>query len=183
MTYRIAEAPRFKIMLDAGHGGIDEGCSYGSLKEKNLSLTVTLRLYEELLYDHKVTLTRATNTAVSLFTRTTLAKRHNPDVFISIHFNADKYHQGKGHEILYHESSEKGEKIARELSEYFSQSMGIRNRGARPRTDLSVLNKTAMPAIVVECCFIHEEILRRRKTLNNMARFLGQGISIIGGKW
>ena len=172
---------KLKVMPDAGHGGIDEGCAYGHFKEKNLALTVTMRLYEELIYGHDVTLTRATDNAVSLYTRTVLSRIHNPDIFVSIHFNADEKHQGAGHEILYHRSSGKGEEIATKLSEYFSQVMGLRNRGARPRSDLAVLNKTTMPAIVVECCFVHEEILRRKKTLGNMAKVLGRGISMIGG--
>jgi len=178
---KIVEARKLKVMLDAGHGGVDEGCAYGHLKEKNLALTVTMKLYEELIYGHDVTLTRATDNAVSFYTRTVLSRIHNPDLFVSIHFNSDEKHRGIGHEILYHQSSEKGEQIAVKLSEYFSQIMGFRNRGARPRNDLYILNSTIMPAIIVECCFIHEEILRKKKTLGNMARILGRGISMIGG--
>ena len=167
-----------KILLDAGHGGIDPGCTYGSLNEKDLALEVTLRLYEELIYGHDVYLTRATDQATSFSTRIFLANKINPDLLVSIHFNADDNHQGFGHEILYHPSSKKGKKFADNLSDYFSQVMGLHNRGAKPRSNLSILSKIKMPAIIIECCFIHEEILQTKKTLYNMALVLGRGISI-----
>ena len=79
------------IVLDAGHGGTDDGTSNKQLKllEKNLTLD-TVRRLERLLVarGYRVILTRAEDRYVSLDQRDAIADAAHADLFVSVHFNA-----------------------------------------------------------------------------------------------
>lgn len=77
------------VVLDPGHGGIDQGApsSWGS--EKLFTLDVALAARKELIRaGYRVEMTRATDTAVSLEDRVNFANRFSHAVFVSIHFNS-----------------------------------------------------------------------------------------------
>jgi N-acetylmuramoyl-L-alanine amidase len=79
------------IVIDAGHGGHDNGCSGSHSKEKVIALDVALKLgsyIEQYLPDVKVIYTRKTDKFVELHERAAIANRNNADLFISIHCNA-----------------------------------------------------------------------------------------------
>ena len=66
------------IVIDAGHGGHDSGCLGSTAKEKNISLTVALKLgkmIEEAYPDVKVIFTRKTDVFIPLHERANIANR------------------------------------------------------------------------------------------------------------
>jgi N-acetylmuramoyl-L-alanine amidase len=72
---------------------------------------------------------------------------------ISVHFNAyQKTSKPMGTEVLYVTQ----QSLAAEVSAAIA-SVGFINRGAKKRTDLSFLNNTTMPAILIEVCFVDSE--------------------------
>lgn len=69
---------------------------------------------------------------------------------VSVHFNAyQQTDRPMGTEVLYVTQSA----LAGQVSAAIAASGHI-NRGAKKRTDLYFLNKTAMPAILIEVCFV-----------------------------
>ena len=57
-----------------------------------------------------------------------------------------------GTECLYLSQAELAQQVASAIA-----SVGFKNRGAKKRTDLYFLNKTDMPAILVEVCFVDSQ--------------------------
>ncbi len=79
------------IVIDAGHGGKDPGCNGVHSKEKDISLSVALKLgklIEANMKDVKVIYTRTTDIFVDLEERAQIANKAKADLFISIHCNA-----------------------------------------------------------------------------------------------
>ena len=81
---------KFKVVLDAGHGGSDSGATYYGFKEKDIALNITL-LAGGILERHKdiqVIYTRKTDVFLGLRERADIANKANADLFVSIHCNA-----------------------------------------------------------------------------------------------
>lgn len=101
-----------------------------------------------------------TSNDTPLSTRTGIANRNchdvNKCVYASIHFNAyrSKWGNHGGIETLYNPISKNGKKLAQEVQSKMVKATGLRDRGIKPRKNLAELNRTKMPAIIVECGFM-----------------------------
>ncbi len=84
--------PTYVIVIDAGHGGTDHGCSNThEHKEKNITLPFAMTLGNKLQHldaNIQIIYTRNGDNYVSLDRRVGLANAANADLFISIHANA-----------------------------------------------------------------------------------------------
>jgi len=82
---------KFKVVLDAGHGGKDFGALYHGYVEKNIALNVALKVGKLLEQDNgiQVIYTRKTDVFIELSERPDIANRANADLFISIHCNGE----------------------------------------------------------------------------------------------
>ena len=91
------------IMLDPGHGGVDTGAVYNSVKEADLVLTVANRLKLLLAKDPQftVTMTRAQDRAIALPDRVKMAESAKADLFVSLHANAASDQRAKGVEFFF----------------------------------------------------------------------------------
>lgn len=88
-----AEKKTFVVVLDPGHGGKDPGARGSVINEKEINLSVALklgRLIETQHDDVKVLYTRSTDKFIDLDERANIANRSKADLFISIHTNAVK---------------------------------------------------------------------------------------------
>ena len=86
-----AAGKKFVVVIDAGHGGKDTGCTGKISKEKNLTLKMALalgRTIERNCPDVKVIYTRKTDVFLELWQRAEIANRNKADLFISVHINA-----------------------------------------------------------------------------------------------
>lgn len=91
------------IVIDAGHGGKDPGCiGYGkNVKEKDVALEIALKVGKYItdsIPGVKVIYTRSTDKFVPLYERAEIANKHQADLFISIHCNANNSYVPKGTE-------------------------------------------------------------------------------------
>jgi N-acetylmuramoyl-L-alanine amidase len=79
------------IVLDPGHGGIDEGAHAATGEaEKNVALDFALRLRDKLEQSGKyhIEMTRSDDTFVALTDRVHFARAHRAQLFISLHCDA-----------------------------------------------------------------------------------------------
>lgn len=90
------------IVVDAGHGGVDPGAIGPSkTKEKHVVLSIAKRL-ENLLKKEKgfrAIMTRSEDKKIPLEERREVARRHQADLFISIHADAFRVPDAKGASI------------------------------------------------------------------------------------
>lgn len=89
------------VVLDAGHGGHDNGCKGASAYEKHIALSIVLKLgkyIETNMPDVKVIYTRKKDVFVELNERAAIANRNKADLFISVHCNAAKSSSAYGTE-------------------------------------------------------------------------------------
>ncbi len=81
---------KFRVVLDPGHGGEDPGAAYNGVREKDVVLSVGLKLAKLLENEGvQVLLTRKTDVFIELDERCAIANRADADLFISIHCNAE----------------------------------------------------------------------------------------------
>lgn len=117
-----AQPARFKVVLDPGHGGIDNGTSYkGSppVTEKDMTLILAREVAAELrVRGIEVIMTRDGDYEMSLAGRTALANQVGADLFLSIHLNSTTQGmnpalaQGIETYILNHESDSTSKRLA-----------------------------------------------------------------------
>jgi len=85
-----SEQKRYRVVIDAGHGGKDNGASCCEVrKEKQVVLAIAKKLKNKLKNKgYEVFMTRSTDDFVYLRQRTEFANEKKADIFISVHSNA-----------------------------------------------------------------------------------------------
>lgn len=144
------------IAASAGHGGADPGACANGLREKDLTLDITLRAARRLQeHGFRVILTRADDRYVGLSERAQIANRAGAAYFFEVHTNAGG---GSGFESYVQPGYDSGETgrirgiIHQHVAAYFTAN-GLPDRG-RKQADLAVCRETNMPACLLECGFI-----------------------------
>ncbi|MDN5553060.1 N-acetylmuramoyl-L-alanine amidase family protein [Prevotella sp.] len=87
----LAANHKFTLVIDAGHGGRDQGAPGLYSKEKDLTLKYALAFgdyVERNCPDVKVIYTRKTDVFLELVERARIANKNNADLFMSFHINA-----------------------------------------------------------------------------------------------
>lgn len=146
------------IVLDAGHGGKDQGTSAGKVLEKEINLQMTEKLAKELrAAGAAVLLTREDDTKVGLEARAEYANRNEAELFISLHCNYCEDDAGvRGLECYYRDGSSDGQALAESIVGELEGEEEIGCRGTRIG-DFRVLNKTDMPAVLVEMGYLSNQ--------------------------
>ena len=171
------------IAIDPGHGGSDPGAVANGLKEKDLTLAVSLALKEELeSYDGvTVVMTRTTdvrpseNLGADLSSRVEMAAAADADALVSIHFNSASP-IARGAEVWYGNSSSynywthtKGRQLSSNIQDELT-SLGLADRGIKTRDNpyydypdgstgdyyaiIRQAREENMPGIIVEHAFV-----------------------------
>ncbi|UGO49136.1 N-acetylmuramoyl-L-alanine amidase [Bacillus phage vB_BanH_Emiliahah] len=142
--------------VHGGHNSIVQGANFGGRKEHVMdrqvkdALISKLRSLGHTVYD----CTDETGSTQSANLRNIVAKcnAHRVDLDISLHLNAFNG-SANGVEVCYYDQQALAAKVSKQLAD----DIGWSNRGAKPRTDLYVLNTTSAPAILIELGFIDNE--------------------------
>ena len=122
-----------KIIITSGHGNVDSGSiGYDKGKEKDRTLELAKLVGTKLRSVGHIVAVMEEKTYNSNWN---VRDREGFDVALSIHFNAFNGN-ATGTEVLYKNSVDK----ASELSKKVAATLGIKDRGAKRRTDLFMLN-------------------------------------------
>lgn len=142
-----------KIGVDIGHNCPPDTGAVGIKTEDELTSEVGTRIISKLKsLGHDViscTPSKASSVSDSLRQRCNIANRNNVELFVSIHFNA---FNGQAHGTEVFAISSAGRRYAQAVVNEIA-ALGYRNRGVKAGNHLYVLKRTAMPAILIECCF------------------------------
>lgn len=144
-----------KICIDPGHGGTDPGAVNGALTEKYVNLEIALEL-KRLLVDKgfKVYMTREGDVFETPLAKAKKANAAGADIFISIHCNSSADAQAEGTETLCFDGGGECYNLAKAIQESLVSLLKLRDRGVKIRPELTVLNSTKMPAVLIETAFI-----------------------------
>lgn len=191
-----------RIVIDAGHGGVDGGAvSCSGKNESSFNLQIALRLNDLMhLMGYDTVMIRSTDTSVytsgqtiaqkkvsDLKQRVTIVNRTQNAVLVSIHQNTFPESQYSGAQVFYSKSSG-SEELAKLLQEELVACLNPgSSRKAKQGSGIYLLDKTTTPGVLVECGFLsnpqEEQALRTPEYQKKIccvisaavARFLASG--------
>ena len=98
----------YRILVDPGHGGRDDGAVYSGVHEKALTLRLSEMIRSEVERAAKfgripiqVKLTRSADIAIPLKERVQMANDWKADLFMSVHANSSPSAKAKGFEVYF----------------------------------------------------------------------------------
>jgi N-acetylmuramoyl-L-alanine amidase len=154
-----------KIYIDQGHNPVNPnaGAEGNGLREQDIVYRIGQELATLLRRDDRfdVRLSRPSPTTQvgsslsdSLRTRVSDANSWGANYFISLHTNASDISAASGIEAYAYSRPSQAFALGEQIVQSLSNVTGLPNRGMKVRTNLYVLRRTAMPAVLVELGFI-----------------------------
>ena len=171
-----ASAANFRtVVIDAGHGGHDNGGQWGKVYEKHLALDTAVRLEANLKrMGYQTVMTRRSDYFVSLPQRVAIGNRYKNAIFVSLHFNYTWKEHVCGLETFYYSSE--GQKLAQCVQHSLVRQTRTVDRNAKFARYYVIRNST-LPAILVEGGFVSNERERERMKSGDFREAIARGIA------
>lgn len=162
------DASKVKIILDAGHGGIDGGVSgvNTGVKESDLNLAVVKKL-EKYLTDAGMTVVLTRNSAAGLYGAATgnlkkrdmkkrkeIIEKENPAIVVSVHMNNYAQQSRRGAQVFYKDGDENGKSLADSIQQSFNAMDSCVREYSALTGDYFMLNCSDVPSVIAECGFL-----------------------------
>lgn len=163
-----ASSSGIKVVLDAGHGGIDGGVSGVNTggKESDLNLSVVKKL-EKCFIDAgiSVVLTRSSEAGLyglatknlkkkDMQKRSEIINKAEPDLVISVHMNKYSTSSRRGAQVFYKESSENSKILADCIQQSFNSMEQSVRECSSLTGDYYILNCSPYTSVIAECGFL-----------------------------
>ncbi|MCL1983577.1 MAG: N-acetylmuramoyl-L-alanine amidase [Clostridiales bacterium] len=163
------------IAIDLGHGGSDTGAighenKKDELYEKTVNLKVGLLLKEYLTEaGASIYMLREKDKYIALPDRGEIANKIGADLLVSIHNNSSDFDWPTGTEVHYYSKVDEdgldemelygiySKSVAKSVQKEMLAALGTFDRGIKNSPKLAVLNKSQMPAIIIEGAFLSNE--------------------------
>ena len=157
-----------KIVLDAGHGGVDAGVSgvNSKVKESELNLMITKRLANYLSdAGMSVVLTRSSQAGLygvatknlkrrDMEKRKSIIEKAKPNLVVSIHLNEFSVSSRRGAQVFYKKGDENGKLLANEIQASFNGIEESTRNFSALTGDYYILNCSSYPSVIAECGFL-----------------------------
>lgn len=173
---------KFKVVIDAGHGGEDLGRTGFSKKtlEKDINLQITKKVASKLTQykDIEVILTRSEDISLSIEERANIANSQKADLLVSIHSNGEYGgNTANGTETYYQKDSvDNSDKLAKSIQDTLCLYLETRNRGVLA-TNIQLLKNANMPSASIEVGFITNKDEEKNLTTNSYQDKMADGIA------
>ena len=157
------------IVIDAGHGGEDNGATNGMLTEKAIVEKIAQKIYAlNKNSEIEIVLLRPDDNYITLSDRTAKINEMKPDLVVSLHTNSSKNKEENGIETVVSDKNnflEKSTFHAENMLENFKggdfEIRGVKNH------NLHMLRNSNCPAIMIELGFLSNENDRKYLTDQN----------------
>ena len=165
---------KFVVVLDAGHGGKDPGNMGNGFKEKDIALSIILKIGKELeKYEGvKVVYTRKTDTFVELFERGRIANEAKADLFVSVHCNSHSS-QASGTEtfVLGLNRNDTNFEVAKKENSviYLEENYEVTYEGFDPNSPESTIGLTIMQEEYLDQSILLADMVQKQFT-NDLKR-------------
>lgn len=144
------------IVIDAGHGGMDNGAQYNNFAEKQIVLNISEQIKKlNKNSDLEIILLRPDDKAISLTDRAAKINAINPDLVLSLHLNKSTNVDSSGIEAFVSEKNTFYDK-SKNLAESFLNKLNfkeLQNNGVKTK-DLHILRTSNCPAILLEIGYL-----------------------------
>ncbi|OXM16356.1 polysaccharide deacetylase [Paenibacillus herberti] len=171
---------KFRIVIDAGHGGKDPGATGASgANEKDSNLSLAHRVNELLRQDSmfETKMTRTDDQFIELEERAELANEWKADAIISLHGNTYEDQEVSGTETIYFKKNSLA--LAQTLQKGVSKALDTRDRGVK-QDQYIILSTAQVPAVIVESGYItnpkEEEMLLSDKGQETAANAIHEAL-------
>lgn len=147
----------YLIVVDAGHGGKDQGAKgISGNVEKDFNLSVSRMLVDKLKQypEFQVVATRSTDVFLELAERVAIANEREADLFISIHANSFKA-DSRGTETFYYNKN--SELFAQVVHRHLLAATQFPDRKVKTSA-FYVIKNTKMPAVLTETGFLSNAV-------------------------
>jgi N-acetylmuramoyl-L-alanine amidase len=163
------------VVIDAGHGGHDNGGQWGRVYEKHLALDTAYRLEGKLkAAGFQTVMTRRSDYFISLPQRVSAANRYRNAIFVSLHYNYTWKRDVSGLETFY------SNRESYRLAQYVHSSLIRRTRTVDRKVKYArfyVIRNCSLPAILVEGGFVSNDKERSRMKSGWFRELIAQGIT------
>ena len=178
------------IVLDAGHGGKDDGAVNSKIIERDLNLILVKKLEKELVSQGAIVyLTREDENDLStttvnrkrsdLYNRAKYIDKISPDMYISIHLNSSSSPSWRGLQIFYTSKNEKNKLIAETITNHLKEKMS-NIREIKKDNTYYMYKHISSPGILIEAGFISNPsdnyLLRNEEYQDKLIISISEGI-------
>lgn len=158
------------VVIDAGHGGQDFGAKSDAAIEKEIVSQIASKIKAQNTNQAIVLhFTRNEDEFVELHSRAALINNIQPDLFISLHINANANNQKSGLEFFINEQNpatvEQSKEIATQLNARLTQQTALKGNAIIKNAPFMVLKKATVPGVLIELGYLTNE--NDKRTLTN----------------
>ncbi len=198
----LLRSPKAKVVLDAGHGGIDPGALKNGVVEKEVNLYIAKLVRDQLVSkNYSVVMTRSTDNLLTntssknydpsirdLDNRVKVFSSSNANFFVSIHVNSLPHNPSKsGSIVFYNPNSSKSKTLALSIQKSLNNMVvngKQRSKNSTQSGNFYILKKANIPGVLVETAFItnstENKLLKQKEFRSNIASAIVQGIEASG---
>lgn len=157
------------VVIDAGHGGNDDGMTVGEFTEKQIVASISEKIKTANANKNVVIhLTRKGDNYISLLDRAKFINELKPDLVLSLHVNGNNNTEVSGIEFYVSPKNvkyEKSKEIAEDINTRFVTNHNLKSRGVKD-ANFMILRETEYPSVTVEFGFLSNENDRKYLTDN-----------------